>query len=756
MYTWLVSYVSVLMIPVFISIMTYLSAEKVVRNQAVEYNKVLMESVMDKIDFFLAENIKITEFVASNSKITDALKISKPLTKEHYYTLYELSKEISNYRSSFRLKNNFYIYLKSADVVILNSNVVDSNDYFADNYQSYLLNYEEWTKKMTDPKSSYIWVLNSDVGKRLLLYMNQFPIGTRFEKSGAVIIESKEMEISEIFGDRQDSINAEYAVFDGFSNLVLSSRKLSGLTYSEFNSLKSSILKYNGEKYIVKVEDSTETGFKYVTLVSYSQFWRGMNILRVISIILLLIGTFISLILAIYMTKRNYTPLQKVVDALSFNENSDAHQKDNEYEIIQSAFEIIQKENTDISTLLEKQNMQLRNSFLARLLKNPISERDAQIVEMLKVYEINFVSDYFSVLLFYIEDCTVLFEDNENISQEEQMKTVNYAIRNVSEEIVQTLGNVGYMTIADDVAALIVNFSIDNIKDAKSQLSYISKFIQNFFKEKFDVGLTVAVSNMHKTFSGLTIAYKEAITAAEYKLVLGEESIIKAEQLQERLEDGAYSYTFEQEQLLINYIKTGNYESAEILIDNIFYNSFKSTIMPLDLARCIAFDMVGTLLKLNDELYDPNGKEFFNTKALFERLFSWQTVDALKGAMLKIIKDFCENSAKRQNIRLKIMVEDYIKENYVDANLSVGAISDALKLHPSYVSATFKEQSGEGLLEHINRFRVEQAKVLTGSTHMNFDDIAQRVGYSNKKTLFRVFKKYEGITPAKYRESNII
>ncbi|WP_217612359.1 helix-turn-helix domain-containing protein [Deinococcus sp. GbtcB9] len=44
-----------------------------------------------------------------------------------------------------------------------------------------------------------------------------------------------------------------------------------------------------------------------------------------------------------------------------------------------------------------------------------------------------------------------------------------------------------------------------------------------------------------------------------------------------------------------------------------------------------------------------------------------------------------------------------------------------------------------------------KAKQFLLQTDMKIDDIAEKVGYWGRNSFIRTFRKYEGITPAKYR-----
>ena len=93
---------------------------------------------------------------------------------------------------------------------------------------------------------------------------------------------------------------------------------------------------------------------------------------------------------------------------------------------------------------------------------------------------------------------------------------------------------------------------------------------------------------------------------------------------------------------------------------------------------------------------------------------------------------------------------------YIDDHLSdklrVGDIARQVYVHPDYLSARFKQETGEGISRYIQRRRVQEAcRFLRYSAY----PIAQIAGYfqfSSQSAFTKVFKQYQGMTPKQYRE----
>ncbi|MCK5000752.1 MAG: helix-turn-helix transcriptional regulator, partial [Anaerohalosphaera sp.] len=93
---------------------------------------------------------------------------------------------------------------------------------------------------------------------------------------------------------------------------------------------------------------------------------------------------------------------------------------------------------------------------------------------------------------------------------------------------------------------------------------------------------------------------------------------------------------------------------------------------------------------------------------------------------------------------------------FIDENLSrpimLSELSELVYLESGYFSNLFKNVMGVRPIEHINRKRIEKAQRLLLTTEDTLDNIARKTGLGNWTYLSRVFKKYVGVTPGKYRK----
>ena len=97
-------------------------------------------------------------------------------------------------------------------------------------------------------------------------------------------------------------------------------------------------------------------------------------------------------------------------------------------------------------------------------------------------------------------------------------------------------------------------------------------------------------------------------------------------------------------------------------------------------------------------------------------------------------------------------VKIYIQRNY-QKNLTIEFLASLFYMNSSYLSHLFRKTTGEKFVQYLNSVRIEKAKHLLATTDRKLYQIAKTVGYDNNKYFFRVFKKWEGMTPEQYRQS---
>lgn len=78
-------------------------------------------------------------------------------------------------------------------------------------------------------------------------------------------------------------------------------------------------------------------------------------------------------------------------------------------------------------------------------------------------------------------------------------------------------------------------------------------------------------------------------------------------------------------------------------------------------------------------------------------------------------------------------------------------LDETVHLHPAYFSASFKRAAGLGPHEYVSRYRLERARDLLVASDIPLREIARRTGFYDAAHLIRVFRRFQGTSPGRYR-----
>ena len=111
-----------------------------------------------------------------------------------------------------------------------------------------------------------------------------------------------------------------------------------------------------------------------------------------------------------------------------------------------------------------------------------------------------------------------------------------------------------------------------------------------------------------------------------------------------------------------------------------------------------------------------------------------------------------ENSGNKNRDILDNSIE-YIKNHYMDENMSLNAVAQVANISANHFSALFSQNIGQTFIEYLTGIRMEHAKELLRCTGKRASEIALEVGYKDSHYFSYLFKKTQGMTPSDYRKA---
>ena len=125
------------------------------------------------------------------------------------------------------------------------------------------------------------------------------------------------------------------------------------------------------------------------------------------------------------------------------------------------------------------------------------------------------------------------------------------------------------------------------------------------------------------------------------------------------------------------------------------------------------------------------------------------------GRIYETVNSFYSEDEKvldKNKIRTEQMktVLKLISENY-NQQITLEDMAEKAGMSPKYFCRVFKETTHRTPIEYLNAYRVDQACSLLRSSDESLINISLNCGFNDFSYFIKIFKKYKGMTPHKYR-----
>lgn len=259
---------------------------------------------------------------------------------------------------------------------------------------------------------------------------------------------------------------------------------------------------------------------------------------------------------------------------------------------------------------------------------------------------------------------------------------------------------------------------------------------------------TVGVAQVVHSFSNLHESYKEAVRLLELKSFTPEIEVIRDGYMPGHFTNEGY-LSMEEADRLMYLSRISDVHGLSDYISELLEKRAETDISAKYMLS-IGQDILNSLFRVSSEnSMDDYMLEKYSV--LGHKLRMCVSLEELR-AFFGDIRQLLVSNKETKDARGEMFEEvvRYVQTHY-DEELSLELLAGRYKMSLGYFSRSFKETIGEKYVDYVNKVRIAKAKDLLANTEMKIADIATAVGYIADRTFTTIFKKYEGITPGKYR-----
>ncbi|WP_105618825.1 response regulator [Vallitalea okinawensis] len=391
----------------------------------------------------------------------------------------------------------------------------------------------------------------------------------------------------------------------------------------------------------------------------------------------------------------------------------------------------------------------LKEQFFNLLLEEKLGEKE--IEEDMKQLEISFSGNEHRVALFKI-----LNPDKVKcIFGEEHIKLINFAVLNVTREILDT-NKIPYHCFHHRKEYFAIVLS----KDAYMSREYFKGIMEQVLEEISDklqifihAQVGVGVGEVYEQYNELRYSFMEAKKALEYSEFTGDGAVVFIKDIVDRSEKTQEDLTVLIKEVSMS-LRFCDQESVVCHLKE-FTELLKGSGLNTYEIRTRATSLMVQLLQVFEEIVEEKDYQVLpDTQHFFTKIFQLQTLEEI-GAHIYQICDIMMGKMleSRQNTKQRIVNQGclLLEKNFSDPNYSLQDICNTLYLSTSYFSKIFKSETGKTFKEYLTHLRLERAKDLLLSTSYKTYEIAEKVGYKDAHYFSYLFKKNTGYTTKAFR-----
>lgn len=740
--SWLVSYVSILAIPLLISGSVFWISSKMVSEEIDRSNTVLLEQIRQEIDNQLRDLVSLGSQIALNTDLRSLILSDPPLTPEQRYRIVELIKEFGILSAVSSYIDSFYVYIPAHRAGIGSTSFYTEEFLYSLFHDSAEFPFSEWKSRIGGCRSpTFLSVPRS--GRQTIAYALPLPVDSALEPKATLVVLVSLSRLKETIGSFRQAKEGTVILTDGEKPILATDdgayAALATLKLEKTSGRAKASL--GGEPQIMSWIQSEVTGWNYLVLTpakSYGKVTRLLGILMGSSILVCVILGFAA---SWFFSRRSYAQMKDLTASVSaYLGIEESGRLINEFAFIREAAQTAANEKRQIAEQLKAKETELRRTLLTQVLRGGMRSIDVQ-GDIFGDLVHGSAEGGWAVLYFVLDE-----PEDGSFVQDPAVSA--FIARNGIEE--SAGGELPCIAVElDDGIALSLNTG--HLGFDQKALTHLADRLRNTLSGVFGIRSVVSVSEVHEAPTELADAYREASSAMEYRVLLGEGAVAAYRDFRDQA--SAYWFPPELEAKLSNTVKAGDKKAALSIYDMVIRENFSDRMVTSSHARCLMMDMAACLLKLLNDLGDSASAGGFAPTDPVETVLQCVTVDEMSSSLRALIEATAERIAlfkKDQGSRLMDEIQRYAGDRYGDTNLSVASIAEHFRLSPNYLSHLFREKTGAFLHDHITRIRVERAKEMMALGKRSIKEIARECGFSNSNNFIRVFKRIEGITPGQF------
>lgn len=738
----LLSYLSVLAVPLLAIILIYFTASRLLLSVQIERFQNSMNETAQQVDKNIEEAGNLSFYITNSRELQDLVKkMARDKQKLNYYDMYTLSRSFPDYSSFNNVISDIYIFFHNEDYMIKLPVVVPATDQSyrtlgslpGASYEDLLKQLEknyyqkkplslsghgEKEKKLAVVQSVSYGNYDSALGAVMILLDDKF-LKKKLEdhiisEEGMSFMLDHNNEILKIVKGGQCTLDPE---------VILSKVKSSGETTMK--------LVLNRKRYVLSISPETYT-YRYVTVLPEKAILDQIGYMKYVIILLCGVSVLVGLSTCILLWRRK----RGLILAYSHYEDEFGLAIQGEkpvkglWEGMRTAIDYVM----EIQATLRLQELFIRSAVIRKLLYGEYQSEEEIQQDLVNSQIVLEGSGYITAVISF-----------HKIVQTIQMEKRNEYQLFMKQQIQDKVPVPNYYCELDQfTAAMILPVQEEKAFERVKGLfkAFEDDLIANQFVEAY-IGIGPMVNTLHE----IALSFEEAMSVCEYSKFHDIRMVMSKEDLPK--EQDSFFFPMETEIHLVRAIKQGNVEDLEDIFRLIRYENFVfrklSIAMMNHLLALIRCTVIRTLREWEEQEFQDEA----------EKIGNFENLEEIQDALLIVVNGIQKKRVQDEVKRVGGQKEKYrkiIEEWYHEDNFSIFNLADEFGISERKAYNDFKACfDGVTFSEYLENVRIKKACELL-KQGIAVKDVAVKVGYGSDYSFRRAFKRVMGLPPSYYSE----
>ena len=736
---WLLSYILILVIPLVTNLFSQIYSYAKLKEELIQSNTNLVAQINSDLDRLFSSAQRMALDVAYAESVQNLLQMDK-LGQVDVRDIYNMTLEIEQNSKYEEVTGSYFIYLPETGYVITSSRVVTLEELYR--IKGITTDFDAW-KRLIEEESGWLSYSTNSGGE--FCFINQVKTDQTRGVVSSVVTPADLSVVVNAYADHSDIF-----VYDQSNGnyISLGTTQMDHTLEGQVFTKTSGVIPFHNSTAVYR--RMNYTSFYLVYVMSNSVFWGQMYSVIFSFLFSVLICLIIGLAASYYLSKKNIKPIQQIAHLLNA-ESDEGSQVQEDYQYIYQAIVGTLESRRDIKQQLDKQSSALKEMQLRKLLNGQIEVYQNEQIALRE--QMQFLSNRFLVCILYVEDFEEVMVQQKHQESFQELYDIMVEIISTALERIFADNGVCYTIQENGIVTVLLNFAEGKMETKEQLQGLLQDFCEELY-DKYHITLSIYAGDIQQSLGEIATSYQHALTTMEEGVLISEAEVTWYDEIQHEVTQ--YYYPLDKEHFMISALKEGDVAGANAIFEQIWQANFaEGTDNPY--GKWIINNLVNVLMKTALDIEVKNEVQLASQLHLERLATSGLHPNILHDDLSNAIDTICKMAKsfgrKTEDISLSERISEYIMEHYQDQSLSINMLGEKFGLTPHYLSKLFKEQTGKTLLDFIHLVRLDHAKEMLVSRDRTVEEIAIEVGYTNRVTFTRAFKKYFGMTPGKYLET---